>query len=737
MQFFLKIFKALNSAQRPYQVTLAIVLGMIAGLTPMAGAQTAVILLLAFVLNIHLGLFFAAAAFFAGVGYLFDPWFEQLGYAILSAEGLRGLWTSWYNSGFIRLSHFNNTLVMGSTVVALALAFPLYALLGWVIGRYRDVLSTVLERYPKLGLMGFLKATQNRDPLLRWWGAGIFAGVAGLVAVVLLVLIDPAAKWAIESGGSALLDRDVRVGSVDVSLAGGSVTIDRIEIAGETQGIDAFSADRAAFDVALGALLMNRVHIEEIAVTGMGFGTPATLKKAPAPAAEPETAASKSSEMALPSFELPTPESILKNADLASVKLYEDGRKEIDAIVSKWQKVADEQFTGKELEAYKQEFESLQKLSKSKDPQQLLALTGKVQAFNDKIKKAQSALGSLQSEFDADQKRIAALYARLEKAPLEDYEKLKSAYTLDGSGAMNVISLLMGDTIRGYLDTARRYYAMVEPYLQSEPEPPVPPRGKGRWMKYPLTVPSPDLWIAKTAVGGVLQQQGFEATISDITDNQKALGRPLRFQLSSDGAKIKALKLTGEDNRLGAQAVDTLAFSARALPLEAMAFDPVTVSKSSLAFGGDLKLVDAEGLTGKANLALSDAAMSMKGDDTVAKIVGDVLGSISAFKADVAVKGTLDNPDVSVGTDLDKQLSKALSKGLAKQAEAYQGELKQMLQAQMGDQLGSLKQNGSSLVDIDGLIAQQGKDLGGLGSDAGALLGKGGSGGAIKGLLPF
>ena len=137
MKFLLKIFKALNSAQSPWQVTLAITMGMVAGLTPLSGLQNVVIVFLAFLLNIHLGLFFVSAAFFAGVGYLFDPGFEQIGYALLSSGGLQGLWTSWYNNGLMRLTHFNNTLVMGSTVVGLALAVPLYFLLGWLIGRYQ------------------------------------------------------------------------------------------------------------------------------------------------------------------------------------------------------------------------------------------------------------------------------------------------------------------------------------------------------------------------------------------------------------------------------------------------------------------------------------------------------------------------------------------------------------------------------------------------------------------------
>ncbi|MBT8357215.1 MAG: TIGR03546 family protein, partial [Deltaproteobacteria bacterium] len=86
MQFILKLFRALNSAQTPWQVTLAITLGMVVGLTPLSGIQTVVIFFLAFLLNIHLGLFLASSAFFAGIGYLFDPIFEQIGFALLTSK---------------------------------------------------------------------------------------------------------------------------------------------------------------------------------------------------------------------------------------------------------------------------------------------------------------------------------------------------------------------------------------------------------------------------------------------------------------------------------------------------------------------------------------------------------------------------------------------------------------------------------------------------------------------------
>ncbi|MFA7611276.1 MAG: TIGR03546 family protein, partial [Sulfurimonas sp.] len=118
MNFIIKLFKALNSGQTPWQITAAIVMGMIMGLTPISGVQTVLLLFITLIINIHFGLFLVSSAFFAAIGYIFDPLFESFGYMILTAEALQGVFTSMYNSGIMRLTYFNNTIVLGSFIVA-------------------------------------------------------------------------------------------------------------------------------------------------------------------------------------------------------------------------------------------------------------------------------------------------------------------------------------------------------------------------------------------------------------------------------------------------------------------------------------------------------------------------------------------------------------------------------------------------------------------------------------------
>ncbi len=740
MQFILKLFRALNSAQTPWQVTLAITLGMIVGLTPFSGIQTVVIFFLAFLLNIHLGLFLASSAFFAGIGYLFDPFFEQVGFALLTSKGLNGLWTAWYNNGLMRLSYFNNTLVLGSTVVALVAAAPLYFLLGWSISHYRDALGSVLSKFPKLGLFGILQASGKKDPLIRWWGAGVFAGVAAVLIAFAIFLADPLAKWALESGASTMLQRDVRVGSVDISFGKGAVDINRLEVAGAKEGFDAVSMEHIGFDIDLNALLFNRTHIEKAAINGMGFQTKATLKKA-VPQKDEDVPAGKSEEksdeaFSMPAFELPDPKQVLANANLKSLKVYDQAEAEVTRIRAKWDDVAKNEFSDKAIKELENDYKALKRKASSKDPGQLLQLKDDLKTFERKLKKREKQIKSLEKDFNTDQKRIESLLATIKNAPKKDFNKLKSTYSLDGKGAMNMVAILFSKKVKGYVAMAEKYYTMLAPYLkgEAEPEKKLPPRGQGRWIKFALKVLNPDLLIKKTEIDGTLDDQNFSATISDITDRQKELGRPITFKASSDGKQISGLKLSGEDNRLGKGVIDRLSFSAKKLPLEEMALSTMTLSNTALGFNGDLVINDAKAMNGRANLKFRDADIKIDNlEGKTAKMVSDVLKSINRFNADVTLGGELDSPKVSVKTDLDKKLSNALSAGLKKQAARYEKELKGLLDSQMQERLGAFKGEAANIADINALAGSQSNTLGNLGSNASGLI----TGGGLKKLLKF
>jgi uncharacterized protein (TIGR03546 family) len=164
-----KIVKVLNSETEPSQIALALCFAMIVGLTPLFSLHNLLILLLVLVLRVNLSTFILGWIFFSGVAYLLDPLFHRIGLALLGAGSLENVWTAFYNTTLLRLAHFNNTIVMGSLVVALILFGPLYVTADRLIRKYRE---HFLSWFRKTKLMNALQATRIYDAYQRLsdWG---------------------------------------------------------------------------------------------------------------------------------------------------------------------------------------------------------------------------------------------------------------------------------------------------------------------------------------------------------------------------------------------------------------------------------------------------------------------------------------------------------------------------------------------------------------------------------------
>ncbi|MBU0633241.1 TIGR03545 family protein [bacterium] len=743
MKFIMKLFKALNSGQTPWQVTLAIVLGMVMGLTPYSGVQTVLVIFLALLLNIHFGLFLVSATFFAGIGYIFDPLFESFGYSLLSAGALKSFWTSMYNSGIMRLTYFNNTIVLGSSVIAILLALPLYFILNRVISTSRDKITVFLDRYPLLAKLGILKKSDKKDGTFRIIGLGVFVGLSVLVITVSMFVIDQLIKWSLEKGLSKATGKDVLIKSVKTSFSDASLHVNDLEVQDSNGKTNTLSIKEIVADLDFNALLLHKKHMELVQITGIGFDTPISNPKPSVAAVTKEStsiAASKTdSAFKMPSIKLPTPEDVLANADLKSVKLYNSAQKEIEEIKSKWEKISKEEFNEQTLQSYKKDLDAIKKASSSKNPAELLKLTDKVAEFKKKIDSDKAKLVSIKKDFSKDQSRIQKLIAEVKTAPSDDYNKLKSTYTLDSNGAINVVGTIFGERVKYYIAMAKKYYVMAEPYMKSEKkvEPPKPPRGEGRWIKFKEHTPSPDIYIAKVDLSGKVKTQSFTGVINDITDDQKLLGKVTTFHATSDGDVVQKFVLSGKDDRLGKDAHESVVFSAKNIASANLALSSLHIKKSDIALSGKADIYNYSSLTLGSSFNFKNAVISIDGlDKQYAGIVNDTLSGVKSFYVKADATGNLETPSIHVDTDLDKKISHALNGVFEKEAKKYTAQLKVMLDEKMKEQLKGLNGSASGLPDINALIGSQSGALDKLLSQSTGLGGSS-SKNIIKNLLPF
>jgi uncharacterized protein (TIGR03546 family) len=157
--------KLLNSDKGTNQIAAGIACGMVLGFTPAFSLQTILILFCLFFFRIQMGAAFIMAFFFKFIAFALDPVFDWVGIQVLSANGLQALWTTLFHMPIIPLTRFNNSIVMGSGVVAFVLAPLVFVISKKLVLSYR---AKVVARFEKTKFWKLIKATRFYQWYAKW-----------------------------------------------------------------------------------------------------------------------------------------------------------------------------------------------------------------------------------------------------------------------------------------------------------------------------------------------------------------------------------------------------------------------------------------------------------------------------------------------------------------------------------------------------------------------------------------
>ncbi len=161
-----ELVEALESGRTPVGLSGAAALGLFIGLVPGWPLQVWVALLILLLGPFELTLAALAALAGAALGWALDPWLDALGVWLLSLPALQEVWSALYSQPWARLTRFNNSVVLASTLLGLALLLPLDLLLRALLRRYYQRWHAALER------LGVLRLLRWGRWLLRWRGGG-------------------------------------------------------------------------------------------------------------------------------------------------------------------------------------------------------------------------------------------------------------------------------------------------------------------------------------------------------------------------------------------------------------------------------------------------------------------------------------------------------------------------------------------------------------------------------------
>ncbi len=529
-------------------------------------------------------------------------------------------------------------------------------------------------------------------------------------------------KMAIEYGGTYANGAEVNVGSLKTSFLDASLDIANIEVTNKEKPIENIvQIGGINFKATWGGLLRGKVIIPLASVSDIMINS--TRKRAgkvlpPKKSSENGMESVKGSALAVTQRALDG--SIFGDiAQVASGTDYKDKLKEMEGNLKTSQFVTKMEAELKEKEKlWKERIEKLPKQEEFKAYEariKALKIDGKdpvavVNAINeiDKIyKEVDSKIKEVDQSKDAltgDINAYKNIYGDIKKYVDEDIKDLEAKMgipSLDPKDlAMRVFGRQFGKEIQRvekYMRVAREY--MPPPKKDRPPEFTPREREVGRDYKFPKTNHYPKFWIAKAAISSKATPNGFSGTmggeIIDITDDQKALGRPLQAKLSGEfpNSNIYGVLIHAIIDHTTVVPKESGQIKIGAFPLK-----DVMLSKSKdVTFG----FAQASG-SSELNIALQEENVDIKfnaGFDKInyiveaekakaKEILTNVANGLGALTLNGSATGTWKSLDFDLGSNIGDRLQAALKAEFDKQV----AELKTKLRAAVNEKVEGEKQ---------------------------------------------
>ncbi|NQZ83549.1 MAG: TIGR03546 family protein [Colwellia sp.] len=169
LTLLVKLFQALNSESSTRQISLAISLGIIVGLSPILILHNLIILFMVLVIRVNLGAFILAVGVFKGLSYLLSPLILLIGESLLTSTSLYGLFDSLYQMSLFKLAHWHHTYILGALILGVILALPAYFISRYLIEKYRIHIKSFIDQF---GIVKALKASKFYRLYLTMSGQG-------------------------------------------------------------------------------------------------------------------------------------------------------------------------------------------------------------------------------------------------------------------------------------------------------------------------------------------------------------------------------------------------------------------------------------------------------------------------------------------------------------------------------------------------------------------------------------
>jgi uncharacterized protein (TIGR03546 family) len=154
--FFRLFFRTLRGSESPRQLAWGVALGMCVGLIPNDSLFVAVLAVLTLSTKTNLFVASVSAILFSWAGFAGDDALHRLGVRILTVPAWQGYFAWASQAPILPWTRFNNTVVMGSTVLSIAVFYPVYYL---SLAFFENVSPRIHQKLASFRVYRFLTGT--------------------------------------------------------------------------------------------------------------------------------------------------------------------------------------------------------------------------------------------------------------------------------------------------------------------------------------------------------------------------------------------------------------------------------------------------------------------------------------------------------------------------------------------------------------------------------------------------
>lgn len=535
------------------------------------------------------------------------------------------------------------------------------------------------------------------------WILFVALPVALILAVYLLA--GPFIRHNLINELEQVTGSEVNIDSVSLQFMPVGLTINQLQITDAAKPAhNSLSFQQASADIELWPALQGYYIVNQLTIDGLQYG--AERQSTGKVYRAPDRSADSIDLKTLLQVDLPDTDQLIARAKLETPAKAE-ALKQLASSEQQQLKALKDQLPSKDtLAQYQADIKSLTD-SKIANATELAAKAQQLQDIKQKLSSEMEKVAQVKQQLSQSKDALSQAVAELKAASQADWTRLQQLANLSDGGLAGISQILLGDAWGERVAQLQSLYLLAKPYLATkDSDTPAAPTADQ---------PYPDFWVKQARVNWLIGGGVANLAMQDITAQHAIIDKVTTFALDvTQLPQLSAFKLNG-DFAVLEQMVTNLNWQLDGLNLTAFTLGKddnlLNMASGLLNSSGKLNLTDNT-IAQQASVVINSANFSASGNKYMQKLA-ELLNQQQQIPFNIATKGLLTEPKVSISSSLDNMLGDALLGEAKQKIAAYQTELQAKLDnklqtglANQQDWAALLTEQNGQVADISGSIEQ-------------------------------